>query len=95
MDCNNNNNNNSININANNNNIDYNYQQRRRSSIFPLYLRQQNKRKDSTFASQSTTNLYPSVDEELQPGLILNKDNNNNNKRSNLKFGWINGVYVI
>src|SRR5690606_33098709 len=36
-----------------------NYQTRRRSSIFPQYLRRKSHRKDSTFASESTTNLWP------------------------------------
>lgn len=68
-------------------------QTRRRSSIFPQYLRRKSTRKDSTFASESTTNLWPYLVEEKRPSL---HDYQNENKNQDLatKFGWINGVYV-
>lgn len=75
--------------------VNYN-RSRRRSSIFPQYLRRKSKRKDSTFASESTTNLWPFAVEEKQPSLFDYQPGGGQEGKANLglKFGWVNGVYV-
>ncbi|KAH9491151.1 hypothetical protein DERF_015883 [Dermatophagoides farinae] len=65
---------------------------RRRSSIFPQYLRR-SERKDSIFQSESTKILYPYTIDEKRPG-DYQSDTNNDQESSSLKFGWINGVYI-
>lgn len=65
---------------------------RRRSSIFPQYLRR-SERKDSIFQSESTKILYPYTIDEKRPG-DYQKIKNDDQKSTALKFGWINGVYV-
>ncbi|XP_027199641.1 solute carrier family 12 member 2-like [Dermatophagoides pteronyssinus] len=65
---------------------------RRRSSIFPQYLRR-SERKDSIFQSESTKILYPYTIDEKRPG-DYQKITNDDQKSTALKFGWINGVYI-
>lgn len=70
---------------------------RRRSSIFPQYLRRKSKRQDSTFASESTTTLWPFAVEEKQPSLFDYQPGGglgDGKANLGLKFGWVNGVYV-
>lgn len=67
---------------------------RRRSSIFPQYLRRKSQRKDSIFASESTVNLWPIKIEEKQPDLLVYAREAQNSKDISFKFGWVNGVYV-
>ena len=74
------------------NNMEPNNFQRRRSSIFPQYLRKKSHRKDSTFASESTTNLWPISIDEKQPDLYDYQTQPQID--TSFKFGWINGVYV-
>jgi len=65
---------------------------RRRSSIFPAFLRRKSDRKDSIFESVSTKKLWPFSTKDSLPNL-------GNYETSiaidgKFKFGWINGVYV-
>ncbi|KPM08222.1 hypothetical protein QR98_0067360 [Sarcoptes scabiei] len=63
---------------------------RRRSSVFPQYLRRNTERKDSIFASESTNNLFPYTIDDKE----INLNNYLNQSQNGLKFGWINGVYI-
>lgn len=67
---------------------------RRLSSIFPSYIRRKSGRKDSIFASDSTTNLWPFYIEEKLPTIFGYNDSSVSSGESKFKFGWINGVYV-
>ena len=67
---------------------------RRLSSILPSYIRRKSGRKDSIFASESTTSLWPFYIEEKLPTIFGYKDSNVSEKDNKFKFGWINGVYV-
>jgi hypothetical protein len=69
-------------------------QTRRKSSIFPAYLRRKSARKDSVFASESTTSLWPFSTEDKLPNISGYRDSNKSSEREEFKFGWINGVYV-
>lgn len=92
MEANNNNNNTvpaTTSSNATNTNI-----HRRRSSIFPQYLRRKSQRKDSIFASESTVNLWPIKIADKQPDLLVYAQEAQNSKDISFKFGWVNGVYV-
>ncbi len=67
---------------------------RRKSSIFPAYLRRKSARKDSVFASESTTSLWPFSTEDKLPNISGYRDSNKSEAGGEFKFGWINGVYV-
>ncbi len=69
-------------------------QTRRKSSIFPAYLRRKSARKDSVFTSESTTSLWPFSTEDKLPNLDGYRDSNKSSEGEGFKFGWINGVYV-
>jgi hypothetical protein len=71
-----------------------NLNSRRKSSIFPAFLRRKSDRKDSVFASESTTSLWPFSTEDKLPDLSGYSDPNKSDKEEKFKFGWINGVYV-
>ena len=69
---------------------------RRRSSLFPQYLRTKSLsgRKDSTFASDSTKKLYPFQVDDKQPDPKKYGASQPDSNASSFKFGWVNGVYV-
>ena len=73
-----------------------NLNQRRRSSLFPQYLRRKSLggRKDSTFASDSTKKLYPFQVDDKQPDPSKYGASGQDSSASAFKFGWVNGVYV-
>jgi hypothetical protein len=72
----------------------HNLTTRRKSSIFPAYLRRKSARKDSVFASESTTPLWPFSAEDKLPNIFGYRDSNKSSEEEKFKFGWINGVYV-